>query len=216
MKLENYINPPTPQEPEIDCKNCSLSQNLLRDHNPDPQIKCCDFQPFLSAFNIGRLLADGFDFTPARLNLSRNNLLPVGLLPNAKFRVQHSAYRDKKSNSDKKFVCSFFESNGSKCSLWNNRPLLCRFYFCASGGGAKQLQKYERTELSLQSLEAQLLKEYLLQSGYSDLDWEQMTNYLDKKIKAEQEIQYKKYFLAWDEAKDFYLKSWLWLKQKTN
>lgn len=198
----------TPQEPQVDCSNCRVNSPTQRIYQHEDSLKCCDFQPFVNAFTLGKFLHEDPSFLsniPDHINMV---FLKIGMVPNIEYRSLHNKYRQEshKYNANE-FKCSFYDLKSRLCKIWQYRPPICRYYFCASSGGIKKLNEYQNMQASLEQFEALELKKWFLESN-TLVSWEILISYLD--LNAPNHLENKVIKLSVSEASDYYLKSYDW------
>jgi Fe-S-cluster containining protein len=130
-----------------------------RDSGPfRAELKCCTFEPFLPNFTLGRLLAEGSHGETLGKAFLRGRMTPLGLLP------KQTAAPNFGRNHDSK--CSFLTERGS-CSIWQNRPSVCRSYFCVSDSGNEGQAAWKNAETLGNEAEWSLAHELLWDLGFT-------------------------------------------------
>ena len=129
----------------LDCQGCSLPY------------KCCGFQPFVANFLLGAILERQGALPEAEGGFSWQAL---GLVPSARFRVQH-AEMERTKVFDPGLVCGFFDRAKRACSIWEFRPGECSSYLCSPPSETRQ--KLSESAFSLEIAVSQMA---LVQLGF--------------------------------------------------
>jgi len=206
MGFVQQINKWAVAEAAVDCQRCSVSTPLRRDDRPRPY-KCCSFQPFWSAFFVGACL-DANQWSLEKLLDPNSILLPVGVVPPSSKRCRQNRLSSHTRSGDRELVCSYFDLSSGQCGVFAYRPLECRRYFCAS---VPRQQKYrDFVYHHLAGLQADLLRQFILENNYSDNDWNQWIEFLEPDGFS---CQPTKAFANIQIAENFYLSAHRWLSE---
>lgn len=142
-----------------ECPKWSLFPQSQRRGGSAALAKCCDFNPFVSAFRLGAWLAQGGSQDELRAWGEGKALWSLlGLLQ----PQEGSSVR-----------CLLFHSEKGLCRIWQHRPPVCRGYFCEVF--SQKLQKQGAREEALKSQEeAQWLALWWFEKGPNCKDlWDQ-------------------------------------------
>jgi Fe-S-cluster containining protein len=154
-----------PVETRATCSACVMAKPdwPLDARDPGPfraQLKCCTFDPFLPNFSIGKILAE--EGAPAlEKAIAERALSPLGLIPKKESSVNFG--RESASR------CVFL-SPDARCSIWANRPSVCRSYFCVSNLGPEGQERWRKAEQLGNEAEWTLAHEVLWDMGFTQDD----------------------------------------------
>lgn len=154
-----------------------VSQNWPRDaRDAGPfkaNLKCCTYEPFLPNFSIGRILKQETNLKRLEEAIRKGRLTPLGLLPGT------SESQD--FGRDDVIRCSFLSggepaeaASGTavQCSIWQERPSVCRSYFCVSDRGADGQRRWKDAEEQGNRLEWTLAHEVAWDLGFTQTEIE--------------------------------------------
>jgi hypothetical protein len=159
-----------PSAPALDCSRCTPREILpLKGSVPDPQAKCCRFNPFVSGISLGAWLAHGGDPGDLIHWTSPRGIWTVFGLAQPLDRGEPVGQR----------VCQFYQLATKSCGIWTQRPPVCRAYFCAHAS-QRQKQAWARWEDAVIKQEAQWLMGWYVDQGVADdSDWQAWVQYMD-------------------------------------
>lgn len=125
--LRTWLPTDTPETATVNCRACALPA------------KCCDFQPFVANFLLGRELAPEPSW--------QVSLQPIGVVATAAFRRAHAARSSAApaapvARTAPAVRCALLSPSGA-CTIWNRRPGECSTYLCTPTHPRRQ-QRSER------------------------------------------------------------------------
>jgi len=154
-----------PRETRATCSTCVMAKSdwprEARDPGPfAPSLKCCTFEPFIPNFSLGRILS-------ANPGIALDGqLTPLGLIP------RRSEAGDFGREAESR--CAFL-TDGATCSIWQNRPSVCRSYYCVSDLGEKGQGLWREAERLGNEAEWTLAHELLWSLGFTQDEIDQRT-----------------------------------------
>jgi Fe-S-cluster containining protein len=196
------LKPEPLREPLINCASCTINSSLSRSSEYSAKLKCCEFSPFWSAFAIGAWISEGGDFKKISEKITNQALV-------TRMGVLHSRSHRQTPHS----LCQFYDKEKLNCSIWSQRPATCATFFCTSNYN-DGLKAYGELEDILLKAEADLLFLWFIENNW-DLDlWSQWCLYMEKEAPLET-IDPQLLMTHFDEAQQYYLQSYFWLKSAT-
>jgi len=172
----------TIEDPKLDCLGCAKRG------------KCCDFQPFIPNYVLGRMLEAGVELPDA----GEHHWQPIGLVPDLKYRERHALTPESQRGDD--FLCRFFDRDTRECSVYEFRPSECRFYFCE--GMTKAHEGRSERGFKAETQIAQLCLKYL---EFSEKEIHRQIDVLNLEAAA--------HFFDFNEMSDLYRRAWAWAGQ---
>lgn len=129
------------RETGIDCGNCLVGIPA----------KCCDFFPFFPNYVVGRVLEsrDAEIGERVAVAIAKGGATPLGIFAPEGFSGLCPFYRD------------------SKCSIWSERPGVCRSYHCRSSRGEAGLRDWASIKEKMNLFEWTLAHEALWRLGFT-------------------------------------------------
>lgn len=152
-----------PRETRATCGECVMAKAAwprdARDAGPfDAQLKCCTYSPFLPNFTVAKLIRGGKHENELAAAFEKGRLTPLGLLPSLVSTLSSDFGRDATSR------CSFL-GRDARCTIWSDRPSVCRAYFCVSVENETGQAKWASAEAKGNELEWTRAHELLWQMG---------------------------------------------------
>ncbi|MEM7646136.1 MAG: hypothetical protein AAF203_04435 [Pseudomonadota bacterium] len=181
-------------EPKLNCESCVVAAGLVRSQDYQPESKCCRFSPYLGAVAVGALLSEDPDWNPPSGDLI---LTGMGLVHTLSHR------REKK-------VCEFLSPVG-RCQVWNQRPVICFSFFCASER-PRGLEQYKKIEAFLLREEAAILKSWFDSRWNDDRVWIAWCEFMEEAPTLET-LPKELLFESWSEARACYLECYRWFRE---
>ena len=186
-------------ETAVDCGRCELTW------------KCCTYRPFIANFLVG-----GFahaDFFNDELKNDWDFLL-VGLSPNLKYRTYFAKNGKWGFGTDATLLCSFYQKSSGGCRIWQNRPAVCRTFFCKSSYQETGAYYWKTAEEWTWRVEWALLEDFLHHKGWSLEEVEQMKQYLQEDQVGRLKSLPEEYMLkSVGEAQTFYQEAQMYVEQ---
>lgn len=119
-------------------------------------LKCCTYIPFLPNFTLGRLDDGAWERVSASVEKGQAELTPLGLIP---------LVAAENFGQDEAAKCPFLSADPTAhCTIWRDRPTVCRSYFCLSSNQAFWQEQEERGN----DLEWLTAHELLWSLGFTD------------------------------------------------
>ena len=155
-----------PHETRATCSACVMARadwpRDARDTGPfDAQLKCCTYHPFIPNFTLAKLINSGLHKSELTEAFGKGRVTPLGLLP-----PETTTARSEDFGRDLNQRCSFL-SRDSKCTIWSDRPSVCRAYFCVSNENETGQAKWKAAEAKGNELEWTRAHEILWQMGFT-------------------------------------------------
>ena len=121
----SYLN----QEPKDSsiCLKCPVAKGRLA--------KCCEHQPFVPSYQVGKIINSGVLSAKDLLAKKTYSCSPLGLLP------LYDPYKGYSGSQP----CSFFVSESRTCKIWPFTGPECSSYFCKDIFGVKEYNEYFKT-----------------------------------------------------------------------
>ena len=140
----------------------------------DPKLKCCTFAPFIPNYTLAKL----WDQPAMQVRIAdaqrRAQLTPLGLIP-----LEETSTDFGRAEKDR---CAFLNEQ-ARCSIWSERPTVCRTYFCVSDRGAAGQAKWRKIEAEGNEAEWTKANEVLFELGFTQDEIESLTwaEWVDRK-----------------------------------
>lgn len=142
----------------MDCVSCQVRAPSRRLVEYQPDRKCCEFSPFVSAFAMGALLQSQVDVEALVLEAQGQLVLTqLGVIHSHRHRKQQGA------------LCHFFDKEKRQCSIWSQRPAICFSFFCTQ----RESKIFSTLESDLLNQETELLQHWYFESGGTHSAWDQ-------------------------------------------
>ena len=127
-----------PAEPKATCADCVMCAGVERSGSAvtfSPDVKCCDYVPYLANFIAGRsLLGPGRDSIRARI-AGRAGVTPLGLgLTYAE--IGRIVAARSQTGGVPEVLCPHFDLHTGGCAIWESRNAVCSTWFCQHERGA--------------------------------------------------------------------------------
>ena len=158
-----------PRETRATCSSCLMASaewpREARDVGPfESSLKCCTYEPFLPNFSVGRILGSGSATLEALIADGR--LTPLGLIPqNSNSNSGPNLDSNSNFGRDASKRCAFLQEG--RCSIWRDRPSVCRSYFCVSDSGSAGQAQWREAERLGNEAEWTLAHELLWEIGFT-------------------------------------------------
>lgn len=151
---------------KVDCSNCLMVQQKKF----SKELKCCSFLPFRPNF----LSHIGADWVSENYIKTR-----LGLVPNSSYvqEFNQSIY-----GNNKNLKCDYFKQG--ICQIWENRPSVCRTYFCTNSNNMVYKNDH------YQQLESSLSQAVLFEMGYTLKEVKSEIEFYNKLIDASFSVCY--------------------------
>jgi len=149
------------EEGRADCANCPMVP-ARSGADPDAawafdeRFRCCTYHPAMASFLVGRALARGGDGA-AQLHARMadpDGVSAWGIYPRAGARARYLAVRDHAFGRDPALRCPYIGEGG--CSVWPDRPGVCRTWYCKHDAGGRGAHTWSRLEAALWQAENRL------------------------------------------------------------
>ncbi len=149
------------EESRADCARCPMvpARSGADPDAPwafDDAFRCCTYHPAMASFLVGRALARGGDGA-ARLRArlaDPDGVSAWGIYPREGARARYLAVRDHAFGRDSQLRCPYLGDGG--CSVWPDRPGVCRTWYCKHDGGERGAHSWSRLEAALWQAENRL------------------------------------------------------------
>ena len=145
-------------------------------------LKCCTYEPFLPNFSIGRILLMGVAHQSARAMANvlaeagaQGRMTPLGLMPRAGSEAVSLEFG---RNPMKR--CQFLSATTAVCTIWRERPSVCRSYFCVSDQGSSGQALWKRAEVLGNEAEWTLAHEVLWEMGFTQDETENFAEWTSR------------------------------------
>lgn len=138
------------KEYAVDCAKCT------------DLFKCCTYKPFIANFLVGHIGEQLEEF-----DLSEWDFTICGIAPNLKYRKQFKGKSGWGFGTDATLLCSFYNKKSGGCSIWKNRPGVCRTFFCKSSYFEEGQAYWKSAEELTWMLEWVLLEDFLFEEGWT-------------------------------------------------
>jgi Fe-S-cluster containining protein len=146
-KLLTEISVP---ESAVDCAKCT------------DMYKCCTYRPFIANF-----LAGGIGDKLETFDLREWDFTICGLSPNLNYRKQFKGKSGWGFGTDATLLCSFYNQKTGGCNVWENRPGVCRTFFCKSSYYDEGQTYWKSAEEVTWQLEWILAEDFLHHKGWT-------------------------------------------------
>lgn len=149
------------QESAVNCAKCS------------DLYKCCTYRPFFANFLAGQI---GDKLTS--FDLREWDLTICGISPSLEYRKRFKGKSGWGFGTDATLLCTFYNKGTGGCNVWENRPGVCRTFFCKSsyfeGGQAYWKSAEELTWMT----EWILTEDFLIEEGWTPEEIAEVKAYL--------------------------------------
>jgi hypothetical protein len=186
MWAEQIVGSGEVPSPQVDCRNCSMSQATGNDpaERFSPTLKCCTYVPTLPNFSVGFLLADDSDSGAAGRQSIRNRistriaLTPLGLGVSKPIRLLYQ-YATRKNHRGfgrlDTIACPHYLQESGTCGIWRYREATCATWFCKFERGAVGFDFWRRAlHALLTTVEVILVRHCVLELGLEVRSLEQL------------------------------------------
>lgn len=136
-------------EKAVDCGRCT------------DLYKCCTYRPFIANFLVGQM-GDAL----LQFDLKEWDLTICGLSPAMTYRKQFKAKGSWGFGTDATLLCTFYDKKSGGCNVWQNRPGVCRTFFCKSTY-EQGLEYWKLCEELMWYTEWVLLEDFLYTEGWT-------------------------------------------------
>jgi Fe-S-cluster containining protein len=179
------------KEYAVDCAKCT------------DLYKCCTYKPFIANFLVGEIGDALRDF-----DLKDWDFTICGISPSLDYRKRFKGKSGWGFGTDATLLCSFYNKKTGGCNVWENRPGVCRTFFCKSTYFEDGQSYWKSAEELTWMTEWILVEDFLHEQGWTLEEVEEVKAYLhesaiEKKIKPPQDAVFK----SMDEAIEFYKKA---------
>ncbi len=179
------------EESAVDCAKCT------------DLYKCCTYKPFIANFlvgNIGEALKD-FDLKDWDLTI-------CGIAPSLEYRKRFKGRSGWGFGTDASLLCTFYNKKSGGCNIWQNRPGVCRTFFCKSTYYEDGQMYWKSAEELTWTLEWLLLEDFLYEEGWTLEEVGEVKAYLhESAVEKKVKIPGSGIFNSLDAAMEFYERS---------
>lgn len=180
------------KETAVDCGKCHV------------RYKCCTYRPFIANFKVGRMIQKG------RLEqefIKDWDWLPVGLSPSLQYRQRFRKWGTEKFGEEESLLCSLYNRASGQCRVWEDRPGVCRSFFCKSSYGVEGLEYWGSVEEYWWAQEWKKAHWLSQELGWTSEELQRFGEYLQKDhLQSPKPLPKEYVFSQWEKASEFYLK----------
>jgi hypothetical protein len=151
-------------EARADCAHCPVAQSPAQSPaypwpwRIDPETRCCTFHPTLFNFLLGRALArggDGAERVLARIALI-DGVTHLGIGPPAGWLERFD--RGHAFGRDVSLRCPYWVHGEYSCSIWQDRPSVCRAWHCRHDHGPDGSTAWKRLGTTVNDAEEDIAR----------------------------------------------------------
>ncbi len=235
--LPRLFEQPIAVESFATCSNCIMAcgdqdqaqQRARRPYHPDR--KCCTYQPNLSNYLVGALLAstdpmleDGRSRVRARIR-QRTGVSPLGVYVPRLYNLLYSHGVKDGFGQSKTLLCPYYRIPDGACTIWKFRDAICSTWFCKPVSGAAGRDFWSAMRAYLLAAQNALVQYTMRRAGLTNIeelnrqfiDPVQDENYLS----AEEldglppaESEYAARWTGWDgDEESFYAQCYSWVEE---
>lgn len=159
------------EEYAVDCAKCT------------DLYKCCTYKPFIANFLAGQIGEDLKQF-----DLKDWDLTICGIAPSLEYRKRFKGRSGWGFGTDVTLLCTFYNKKSGGCNIWENRPGVCRTFFCKSSYFEAGQFYWKGAEEFTWMLEWILVEDFLYEEGWTIEEIAEVKAYLhesaiEKKVK---------------------------------
>lgn len=178
-------------EKAVDCGNCT------------DLYKCCTYRPFIANFLAGQIGDRLGEF-----DLSDWDLTICGISPSLEYRSRFKGKSGWGFGTDATLLCTFYNKKSGGCNVWENRPGVCRTFFCKSSYYEDGAMYWKSAEELTWLVEWLLLEDFLFEEGWTIEEVEEVKAYLhESAIEKKAKVPETALFRTLTEAIEFYKKA---------
>lgn len=178
------------RESAVDCSRCSVD------------LKCCTYRPFIANFLVGGF-ANSETFNEELMQ--EWDFLILGLTPNIRYRKYFAKKGKWGFGTDATLLCTFFQKQNGQCKIWENRPTVCRTFFCKSSYAEAGAYYWNKSEEWTWLLEWALLEDFLHHQGWTLEEVARAKEYLQDSTVTQNQTWPEEFFLKdLNKARTFY------------
>lgn len=134
----------------VDCARCT------------DLFKCCTYRPFIANFLAGQIGEQLNQF-----DLHEWDFTICGLSPNLQYRKQFKGKSGWGFGTEESLLCSFYNRGNGGCHIWQNRPGVCRTFFCKSSYFEEGQNYWNKAEELTWFIEWLLVEDFLHEKGWT-------------------------------------------------